>query len=735
MNQYTNHNFLNITELDDKQAEEKVTTYRQMLYNAEEHHNDRLSRAERNFEIFKNKIWDDDDLKFFEDMGMTPYQFSVARPLINNLIARQRNRRFTFEIAPRDTAAYRRYEQGKQMYIQENLHLFNSVQEAEEFYNEYADDEYANMINALLQNVRYESKAKRKESECFQSGLVTGGDFMKATMSRRNNTSGSVLIERKSQRQIIYDPTAIEFDLSDAEYIAEVHSIYVHELKEFYPEFAEDIEQKYKMYSNEKRNRLAVTSEGWKEWFDFNNPSVGVKLKVVEMWHKQMEKRLMLIDKQTNEKRLLLPGVTLEDVVDQKAAEMLQMAVESGQVDLSQDDGQIQQMILQQVNERYDVDPVQEAIWYKCVFSMDALFEYKRSPYPHNCHPYMPFWAQHADGYANGLIDDIHDIILALNKGLSFREMLMAHSAKGMIIIDEKAMADSGYSVNDIADAYTQIGSVLAIKPKPGRNVGDIIQQFTTVGDGIAAVNSVIADYDNRLYQISGVNLAQMGMTQGETPASRYRMQISEGENNNALIFDNFVMSMEQFYNDKVVPLVVEMARTQKEQIVRMLGDNVKPWVQIDLDPDEGLYDNMLRAGLFSCVLVPSEDNPQLDEARSAKYMELAMAGALPLEVALKYSNDPNRHNMIREIKHFKHQQMLEQAKNQVDVQQIMQVMMQQGVDSQTADEIIRKVRLQNSQQQNQSQQAGAPGTKAISEAAAQPQRLQTIEQNTLNNA
>ncbi|MDV7401972.1 hypothetical protein RZS08_61695, partial [Arthrospira platensis SPKY1] len=104
-------------------------------------------------------------------------------------------------------------------------------------------------------------------------------------------------------------------------------------------------------------------------------------------------------------------------------------------------------------------------------------------------------------------------------------------------IVDEKTLSDSGYSVADIADAYTQIGSVIALRPKPGRSIDQVLQQLTTVGDGIGAINSVIADYDNRLFQISGVNMAQLGMVQGETPASRYRMQISEGENNNALIF------------------------------------------------------------------------------------------------------------------------------------------------------------------------------------------------------
>jgi hypothetical protein len=724
--------FLNLTELETKDAEEKVSEYRDMVQNAEGHLSKKLERAERNFEIYKNQIWDDEDLTFFQEIGVTPYQFSIARPLINNLIARQRNRRFSFEIVPRDTQAYRRFENGKQAFVANHLNEFNTPQEAEEYYDEYADDEYARVINALLSNVRYESKAPWKESENFQSGLVTGGDFMKATMSRKNNTSGSVNIERKSQRQIVYDPMAIEYDLSDAEFIGEVHQLYVDDLVQQYPEHAELIQQKFKIFTNKGRNRTPMIGNGWADWFKYDEGESNVKIKVMELWVKETEERLMLLDNETGEQRLLLPGVTLEDVIDQKAAEMLQMAIQSGMVDLQNTDEDIQEKILEQVNQRYTVNVVFEPVWYKCVFAMGSLFEYKRSPYPHNSHPYTPFWAQHADGYTTGLIDDIYDIIIAANKALAFRELMMAHSSKGLVIIDEKAFADAGYSVADVAEAYTQIGSVLAIKPKPGKSVNDLITQLTTVGDGINAINAVIADYDNRLYQISGVNLAQLGVTQGETPASRFRMQIAEGENNNALIFDNFVRSMEQFYNEKVIPLVVEMAKSQKEQVVRMLGDDSRPWVAIDMDPDEGLFADTLRSGVFSCVLVPKEDNPQLDEARSAKYMELAMAGAIPIEVAIESSNDPNRQRIVKKIRQWKHQQMLDQAKNQVDLQLVMQVMMQSNVDQDTADDIIKNIRLQN--MQNQNKQSGSPlGTQNISEAAAQPQRLQTIQNNTIN--
>jgi len=732
MNQRIRDRFLNFTQLEQETAEEYISKYRDIINNAKAAHHLRLERAERNFEIFKNQIWDDEDNEFFEALGMTPYQFSVLRVLINNLIARQRNRRFEFQVVPRDTAAYRRFEQGKEQFLEENLHLFNSTKEAEEYYDEYADDEYANMINGMLSNVRYESNASWEESECFQNALVTGGDFMKATLSRKYNTSGSILVERKSQRQMLYDPMSVKYDLSDAEFIGEVHLMYVDDLVEQYPEFADQIKEKYSMFTNSDRTRLPATSESWKDWFEYDETGNSVKLKVVELWKRETEKRLKLVDRQTAEERLLLPGVTLEDVTDQKAAELLQQAIDAGQVDVERPEEELMQEFLTMVNDRYDVEIVYEPIWYKCVFTMGALFEYKRSPYPHGSHPYMPFWAQFADGYVTGLVDDVHDIVIALNKALAFRELLMAHSSKGLIIIDEKAFADAGYSIDDVADAYTQVGSVLAIKPKPGRNITDLITQLTTVGDGINAINSVIADYDNRLYQISGVNLAQMGFAPGETPASRYRQQITEGENNNALIFDNFVRSMEQFYNDKVVPLVVEMTKNKPQQVIRMLGDQIKPWVKLDMDPDENLYDNMLRKGVFSCVLIPKNDNPQLDEARSSKYMELAMSGAIPIEVAIKNSNDPNRHRIVRDIKSWKHQQRLEQARNQVDIQQLMQVMMQQGVDADTADEIMRNIRLQNMQKE-QAQSAGAPGTKQISEAAAQPQRLQTIEQNTLN--
>lgn len=729
MNTLDFRRFINLTELDDKDAEERVGTYRDMIQTAESHHSDRMRRAQRNFEIYKNQVWDEEDLEFFEEFNITPYQFSVARPMINNLIARQRNRRFAFEIVPRDTASYRRFDEGKQLFIENHLDEFTSLEEAEEYYDEYADDEYANMINALLSNVRYESDALWKESECFQSGLVTGGDFMKATMSRKNNTAGSINIERKSQRQILFDPMSIEYDLSDAEYIAEVHLMYVDDLIQQYPEHAEVLAKKYESFTNDGRNRLPLISAQWKDWFRYDEGDSSVKLKVIELWHRESEKRMMLLDNQTGEKRLLLPGITLEQVTDQKVAEMLQAAIDSGQVDINRPNEDLQREFLQMANERYDVEVVYEPVWKKCVFTMGAMLEYKKSPYSHGSHPYTPFWAQHADGYTTGLIDDIYDIIIALNKALAFREMLMAHSSKGMIIVDQKAMADSGYSIAEIAEAYTQVGSVIAMKPKPGRNIGDVIQQLTTVGDGIGAINSVIADYENRLYQISGVNLAQLGMTQGETPASRYRLQISEGENNNALIFDNFVRAMQQFYNEKVIPLLVDMAKTKKNQVVRMLGDHVQPWIQIDLDPDNGLYADTLRKGAFSCVIVPREDNAQLDEARSAKYMELAVAGAIPIEVAIESSNDPDRQRIVKKIRRWKHQQRLEEAKNQVDIQQVMQIMMQQGVTAEQADEIIKQLRIQNTKQS--SQQSGAPGMQQVSQAARQPERLQTIENTT----
>lgn len=738
--------FLNLTELDDKTAQELLERFRDIVLQGEANRIERLERDEKNNKLFNNEIWSDADKSFFETLDLTPYQFAVQRPLINNLVSRQRRQPFSFDIVPQDIHSYERNRKGREEFVQQHMDEFNSIQEAEKFYDEYADDEYAKAASAMLHNVRYETKAKYTESTSFQQGIVSGLDFLKCIYSRKYNREGGVEITRRPQRAMFFDESSVEYDLSDIEYIGEVHLLYKTQLVNQYPDFKEEIEQYFDTYTTLDARDIHKLEKEWRNFYQFTygENRHNSKANVAELWYLESEERFKVLDNEKGEEHIALYGLEEEDILDSLKTRIiieLQDRMEQGDPEAERMlmGDEIGDMVEDMVAQRFEISTTYEPIWYKAVFSFNALLEYKRSPLPHGCHPYTPFFAQFSEGRFRGIMEDISDVIIAINKALAFRELMMAHGAKGLVVVDENTLIQSGYEIDDIASAWTQIGSVIALKLKSGKRINDVFQSITTVGQGLEAINSVLADLDNRLYSISGVNLAQLGIVERETPASGYQMQLAEGEANNGLIFENFVRSLETFYNDKVVPLVVEYMKMKKQTAIRMLGEKRAPWLEIDFDERFDLFEQAVRKGEFNTVIVPKDDNPRIGAERAARYMQMAMSGLLHPEVALEFSDDPDRYKIIKRNKEKMREAAEEQAANQVSMELVQQTMIENGVNLEMAQEIVKGLQKQRAQeiaqeqaQQNQ-QRAGAMGGMNVqgqaeaSNAAAQRQ-LQSYE-------
>jgi hypothetical protein len=114
--------FLNLTNLSDSDAKEKIETFREIVLRAEEDREERVKRDDTNREFWRNNIWSQDDIdNFFKPLDIKPYEFAVQRPLINNLIYRQRSRRISFDVVPTDSKSYGRYLQGRDQFVEENL--------------------------------------------------------------------------------------------------------------------------------------------------------------------------------------------------------------------------------------------------------------------------------------------------------------------------------------------------------------------------------------------------------------------------------------------------------------------------------------------------------------------------------------------------------------------------------------------------------------------------------------
>jgi len=740
--------FLNFTDLPETEAKELMATKRKMVLRGESGRMKRVTRDEENINLWLNNIWSDEELdNFFKEFDLTPYKIGVHRPLINNLISKQRSRKISFDFVPSDIHAYKRHRRGREQFIEEEMGkedtVFGSPQEAGEYYDHYADDEYANAVTALLHNIRQENKSRFVETEVFQQGLITGLDFFKCVYGRKWNRNGGVEITRRPQRAIFYDESSVEYDLHDIEYIGEVHRLYKNQLKVQYPDYANDIEEFFQQFTNKNRPINQKELSKWRYFYDFNYTNdTEARLKVAEIWCLESEDRFVVVDNETNETKVVEYGVEEDDIYDNLMSMMLIELQDQASRDPEVEDmlaqPNVKEQIAEMVENRFDIETTTEPIWYKTVFSYNCLFEHTRSPLPHGSHPYFPFFAQFTEGEFSGIMDDIKDLVLGINKALAFRELMMSHGAKGLVLIDEKSFADSGYSVEDVADHYSSVGGLMAMKLRPGVNLQDIISVVTTVGDGLEAINSILADLDQRLLHVSGVTMEQLGVVQRQTTHSGYRAQVAEGEVNNGLIFDNFYRSMESFYNDKVIPMVVDMMENQSERVIRRLGDGYHPWIEISPEDDFGFFADAVRTGQYNTVLRPITDNVQIQEERAAKYMELAMAGLLDPEIAIEFSPDPDRFKLLKKMKEKEIERARRAAFSEFSMQEFYQAAAESNLPMESVEALIEEIKRERMKtmgqdsggQQTQRRQGGMGqlGSQSISQEASESQRLGQIE-------
>lgn len=728
-------NFLNFTDLEDDEAKELVSQYRSLILRGESYVDPYREKAEKYMRAWRGEIWTKEDLDFFAAFDITPSQFRDFRPYFNQLIANQRTTRFKFELVTRDPNAYRRFEEGKKEFLEQHQDEFTTIEEAESYYNDFGDDEYALAVTAFLDVIRDENKAKYIESDAFENGIITAADFLKAYYGTKHNREGSIVFCRKSIRSMFWDDNSTEYDLSDAEFIGEIHMMYAEQLVQLYPERADEIYEHYEKYTNKQwASRQMHVDRDRENFYKWDHPNEGVQAKIGEVWTMESEERFEVYDNEENTTRIADFGLTEDEILDALLQAQLQRKVlelEAAGDYEGMADPNLESEIQQMVDERYEIIGTMEPIWYKAVVGYDALLEYERSPYPHGKHPYAGYFPQYTDGYFTSVMGDLYDLIIALNKAIMFREMIMAHGAKGMVIVNADVMAQSGYDAQDVSEAYTQLGSILVMKLKPGQRLDNVFLQQNTLDKGLAEITSLIADYDRRLQHVSGVSPAQLGITQGDTPASRYRQQVLEGQQANNLIFDNFVRTLELFYA-KVIPMAVEMMQNKPNHVIRAVGDQVRPWVKYEISQSFDIFSDALRTGHFSLTIQAQNDDPRTNAARDAQYMQMGMAGVIPIETAIKVSNDPRKGILLREMRKDRQKKAMEEAATMVSIQSAQQIAAEMGLAPEQAQELVtklQKARYAEMNQQEQQQKRAASGFGAMEATAQEDTRMESISQ------
>jgi hypothetical protein len=740
-----NVNFLNLTDLDDKEAKEIVHKVRERVIQAESDRRPTVARAESSLRLWRNEFWSDEDVKYFEDkFNVSPYQIPAARAPLNRLVAQQRGARYEFGITPIDQMSYERQRKGREKYIQEHGEEFETEEQAGDYFDRYYDDEFAQAVEIYYDNIRIKGKTKYVESQCFENMLITGLDFLKSTYTRQNNPDGEIKTERRSVRQMLWDHGSVSPTLEDIEYIGEVHRLYLQDLIALYPEYVEEIGESFDNYTNFMRGPQAtILSQSWQHFYDFDTERGDVRAKVVEFWYQDTEQRFQLVHNDTGDRRLIKYGLEEEEIWDfVKEIELDNVSdlLQSGELEaefFNRPEAEVREDIDSFVKEKYSIAPTSAKVWYKVMMGHDALLEFKRDPLPHHSHPYTPAFAQFTEGWYTGIVDDVKDILLAYNKAFMFREIMLANGAKGVLLIDRGAVNKSGYTIDDIRDMWTEVGGVIDLELRGGRRLSDVFQNVTTIADGLSEIRVILNDLERKLYDIMGVNSAMLGNVGNEAPASQVRQRIQQGQAVNGVMFDNFNKALEIHAHEKVIPLVVAEMMSKKPSALKGLSENRSKWIELNYDEEFDLFSNAILNGEYQTRLTTREPDQQLESQQSAMLLQLAQSrpDAIDLEAAIEFSNIPFSGKFLRRNKELMRQRQREQQMRMVDLQQVAQMMAEYGIDSETAEKMLQNLRKGRVAELRGSQGGGNQtnqGNAEIQRESAEMTRQSDIEQQLL---
>lgn len=715
--------FLNFTDLQLEDAKKVHNEVRTIAELGEQYRINRLDRGQRAEDLRNGKIWNEEDEDFFEDLDLSSYEINIQRPLFNTITEAQQEQNIRFRVAPKDIHAHHRYVSGKENFVTEFEKDFGSPEAAGEYFDENVDDEFGIMLSALMMDSRENSDGADAESEAFDDGAFGGMSVLKATYSTKYDRNIGVSIDSLPQNAIIYDEARSKnYECDDISFVGEIHDYYPEDLIEEYPQFKDQIENTYRHLILNRRTFQSDNSlTKWKDWYEFvgfgtAGDSKNLRLKVADLWTRHSESKIRAVDKQTNKIHVAKFDVEFDQIIDRlmefMVQELYQETVNNPEFvpqDLEKfQDPTLKDQLANKIAERYEFEEIYESRWYKTVFTFNGIFEHTPSPYPHNEHPYSFYFSQYHHGYFRGLGEDVVDVVVAFNKAIAFRELIMAHGAKNVLLVDESMLADNDIDKNDIADQWTRIGSVIALKLRPGFKMGDVALPVNTVGDNLDKINTVIDHYAALLNSILGIIPEQLGQSAADAPASRFNMQIKQGLGNNGLIFKNFFRTLKILYR-KVLMMEVDLLKVRKERVVKLLGDEYRYYfdsnfLSVEWNDDFALFEETLRTGQFGLKIIPINDDPQMGAAREGIMFEMAGQGAIPVELAFKYSSWEKRHQFVRDLKKSRKEEFLQQQENRVDINLLNEKMISEGVNAEVANKIINSIRLENAKKINQSQ-------------------------------
>ena len=491
--------------------------------------------------------WSIEEIQTLEARGQLPLVYNVTHTAVNWVLGSQRKAPTDYKILPRKKAGGEAAERKSQLL------------------------KYLSDINHTPMHV---SRAFAEVVKVGLSWLETGA---------QNPEDGEDVYERyESWRNIIWDSTATEWDLSDARYIIRTKWVDADRARAMFPERKGTINEAIETVFAYGGHDISTGDDPMDSVEIEHNTTAyegassqhteRSRVRLFEIWYQQPV-----------EEQYIRGGEFSGEVFDPWSVGH-QYAIRGGQA-----------TIVKRTKERMFV----------AIATDKGLLYHGKSPYRHNRYPFTPIWGYRRarDNMPYGLIRGVRDIQKDVNKRASKMLYLLTHKR---VFVEEGAVED----IELLRDEANRADGVIEYK------AGKRPPEVDTDHNLAAAHADLMSRGVDMIQQTSGVTDENMGRTTNATSGKAILARQSQGQMTTSVFFENLhfarrihgeknLMNVEQFFtdekefritNERGKPEYITINQSEEDMITAFKADFVVDEMDYNATAREANVDRLLEA-------------------------------------------------------------------------------------------------------------------------------------------